>query len=105
MHLLYFLVAQKLADLGKFLTFPPQNMVRTVPYVRIHSTDPVSPLMIMIETFAKGFINLALMDSDKWDKTAHATSYIVDSSPKCTEYHFPKDDCSSFLIKCCLKNS
>ena len=31
--------------------------------------------------------------------------YIVDTSPKCAEYLFKKDGCSSFLIKCCLKNS
>ena len=47
----------------------------------------------------KGLISLALMDSDKWDKTAHAKSYTVDLSPKCAEYHFPKDGCSSFSIK------
>ena len=52
-----------------------------------------------------GLINLTLMDLDKWDKTAHTKSYIVDSSPKCEEYIFQKDGCSSFLIKAFLKNS
>ena len=45
------------------------------------------------------------MDSDKLDKPAHAKSYIVDTSQICAEYIFVKDGCSSFLIKCCLKNS
>ena len=52
-----------------------------------------------------GLINLALTDSDKWNDTTHANSHIVDISPKCTESYFSKDGCSSFLIKCCLKNS
>ena len=39
----------------------------------------------------KTLFNLALIDSDKWDKTAHAKSYIVDTSPKCAEYIFEKD--------------
>ena len=30
------------------------------------------------------------MDSDKWDKTAHANSYIVDTSPECAEYLFQR---------------
>jgi len=39
----------------------------------------------------KGLINLVLMDSDLWNKTAHVNSYIVDTPPKCTEYvPFPK---------------
>ena len=54
--------------------------------------------------FANGLIYLALRDLDKWDKTAHAKSYVTDTSPKCTEYIFEWDVCSSFLIKCCLKN-
>jgi len=33
--------------------------------------------------FTKGLIYLALMDSDKWNKTAHAKSCIVDNSPNC----------------------
>ena len=44
------------------------------------------------------------MDSDKLDKPAHAQSYIVDTSPKHAEYPFLKNGCSSFLIRCCLKN-
>ena len=44
------------------------------------------------------------MDSDKLDKPAHAKSYIVDTSPKCAEYLFQKNGCSSFLIRYCLKN-
>jgi len=47
----------------------------------------------------KGLKNLALMDSDKEDKTAHSKSYKVDISPKCAEYIFLKDSCSSFMIK------
>ena len=54
---------------------------------------------------SKGLINLVMIDSDNWDKTAHAKSYIVDTAPKCVEYLFEKDSCSSFLIKCCLKIS
>jgi len=46
-----------------------------------------------------------LIDLDKWDKTALAKSYIVDTSQKCAEYLFEKDVCSSFLIICYLKNS
>jgi hypothetical protein len=42
----------------------------------------------------------------KWDKTDHSKRIIFDStSPKCAEYLFEKDGYSSFLIKCCLKNS
>ena len=33
-----------------------------------------------ISKFGKGLINLALNDWDKWNKTAHAKSYIVDTS-------------------------
>ena len=55
--------------------------------------------------FLKGLIRLALMDSDKLDKPAHAKSYIVDTSPKCAENIFEKDGCSSFLIKSFLKKS
>ena len=32
-------------------------------------------------------------------------STVVDTSPKCAEYLFEKDGCSSILIKCCLKIS
>ena len=38
----------------------------------------------------KGLIYLALMDSEKWAKTAHVKSYIVDFSPKRKEYFFSK---------------
>lgn len=34
----------------------------------------------------KGLIRLALIDLDKRDKTDHAKSYIVDTTPKCAEY-------------------
>ena len=44
-----------------------------------------------------------MMNLDQWDKTAHAKSYVVDTSEKYTEYFFEKDVCSSVLIKCCLK--
>ena len=53
----------------------------------------------------KGLINLTLMDSDKWDKTAHVKSYRVGTSPKCTEYVFKLERSSSLLIKCCFENS
>ena len=43
-------------------------------------------------------------ESDEWDKSAHAKSYKIDTSPKCAEYLLEKDGCSSFLFKCCLKN-
>ena len=51
------------------------------------------------------YVPLELMDLDKWDKTAHAKSFIVDTSPKCAEYLFQKDGCSSILIKCCLNKN
>jgi len=38
--------------------------------------------------FTKGLIYLALMDSDKWNKTAHAKSCIVDNSPNCRKCLF-----------------
>ena len=50
----------------------------------------------------KGLINLAMIDSDNWDKTAHAKSYIVDTAPKWLDNLFEKGGCSSFLIKCFL---
>ena len=52
-----------------------------------------------------GLVRLALTDLDKWDKPADLKSRIGDSSLKCTEYLFPTDDCSSFPVKYCLKNS
>ena len=45
------------------------------------------------------------MDSDQWELSAFGKSYIVDTSPKCAEYLFEKDGCSSFLINRCLKTS
>ena len=48
----------------------------------------------------KGLINLALIDLDKRDKTAHAKNYLVNTSPKCAEYLFKNDCCSSCLINC-----
>jgi len=54
---------------------------------------------------SQGLISLALLDSDKLDKPAHAKSYLVDTSPKDAEYIFRKNGCSSFLIRCCLKKS
>ena len=45
------------------------------------------------------------MDSEKWDKTAHAKSYAIDTSPNCTEYFFQYDLCSSFLIQCYFKKN
>ena len=58
-----------------------------------------------LSEISKGLNKLALMDLDKWDITAHVKSYIVDNSPKCAEYLFKKDGCSSFLIKFCLEIS
>ena len=55
--------------------------------------------------FKKGLPRLALIESDKKDNQLIAKSNIADSSPKCTEYLFPKDGCSSFIIKCCWNNS
>ena len=55
--------------------------------------------------FAKGLIRLALIDSQKCYKPSQAKSYIVDTSPKYTEYLFQYDGCSSFLIRCCRGNS
>ena len=56
-------------------------------------------------SLAEGLLRLALIDSDKWDNSAHAKSNVADSSPKCTEHIFPKDGFSSFFLKCCWKNS
>ena len=53
-------------------------------------------------TQLKGLIRLAMTESQELQETAHVKSYIVDTSPKCTEYLLPKDGCSSFFIKCCL---
>ena len=47
-------------------------------------------LLVFGSKFSKGLIRLALMDSDKLDKPAHAQSYIVDTSPKCAEYFSKK---------------
>ena len=44
-----------------------------------------------------------LIDSDKWDKSAHVKSNIADTSPKCREYLFSKDDCASFYHQMLLK--
>ena len=53
----------------------------------------------------KVLIRLELTDLQELQETAHAKSYIVDTSPKCAEYIFQKNGCSSFLIRCCLKKS
>ena len=74
--------------------------------IRLNSRDfPIPGKLKNPGNIRSLLIRLALMDSDKLDKPAHAKSYIVDTSPKCAEYFFQKDGCSSFLIKCCLKNS
>ena len=71
--------------------------------------DTVKGKMLVESVFesllGKGLIRLALMNLDKLNKPPHAKSYIVDTSPKCAEYIFQKNGCSSFLIRCCLKES
>ena len=60
--------------------------------------NPTQFFVIWAGFFAKGVPSLALRDSDKMDNQLMQKNNRADSSPKYTEYLFPKDGCSSFFI-------
>ena len=58
--------------------------IRSLILQTLHVTTPsLNYEKSIIPDIIKGLINLALMDSDKWDKTAHAKSLLDQNFTEC----------------------